>query len=152
LRLGQRGHLCPVCIRPARDGTCSAHGPWKAHQLLTTGDRRRSERERWQPFTPAPAACPRCLGEVTEARGRLRCVDHGHDHDPHGPFRVDELLAPTAQRESALARQRLARRQARRSQPISMRSFSLPFPDPARSARVLVSASIVAATLAFLTR
>ena len=26
LRLAARGHLCPVCIRPARAGTCDEHG------------------------------------------------------------------------------------------------------------------------------
>lgn len=153
MKLGSRGHLCPVCIRPAQAGTCRAHGHWKPHQLLTTGDRRRSARRCWQPFEPAAQACPRCLGEVAEVRGGFGCVDHGHDHDPHGPFRVDELLAPTAQRESALARRRLARRsQPRRREPLSLSALSLRLPDPARSARVLISASIVAATLAFLAR
>jgi len=51
---------------------------------------------------------------------------------------------------SAAARRRLTwRRQARKREPISM---SLHLPDPARSARVLISASIVAGTLAFLAR
>ena len=54
------------------------------------------------PYEPAPHACPRCLGDVAEGRGGLICLDHGHGNDPHGPFRVDELLAPSAQRESAL--------------------------------------------------
>ena len=153
MRLGSRGHLCPVCIRPAQTGTCREHGQWKPHQLLTTGDRRRSARRRWQPFEPATQACPRCLGGVAEVRGGFGCLDHGHDHDPHGPFRVDELLAPTAQRESALARRRLARRsEARRREPVSLSGLSLRLPDPARSARVLISASIVAATLAYLAR
>jgi hypothetical protein len=153
LRLGARGHLCPVCIRPAQEGSCREHGQWKRHQLLTTGDRRRSARQRWQPFEPATQACPRCLGDVAEVRGGFGCVEHGHDHDPHGPFRVDELLAPTAQRASALARRRLARRsEARRRQPVSLSALSLRLPDPGRSARVLISASIVAATLAYLAR
>jgi hypothetical protein len=144
------GHLCPVCVRPASGGTCRSHGPWRPHQLLTRRDRRRSERERWQPFSPQAHACPRCLGEVTQSRTGFACVEHGHDHDGHGPFRVDELLAPTAQRESALARQRLARiSESKRRDPIGL---SLPLPDPARSARVVFSAAIVAATLAFLTR
>ena len=148
-----RGHLCPVCMRPARQGTCSEHGPWKAHQLLSHGDRRRAERERWQPFEPLPHACPRCLGEVAETRGGFGCLAHGHDHDPHGPFRVDQLLLPTAQRESAMRRHRLARRsQARRREPVSLSAISVRLPDAGRSARVVISASIVAATLAFLAR
>ena len=66
---------------------------------------------------------------------------------------MDELLAPTAQRESALARRRLARRsEARRREPVSLSALSLRLPDPARSVRVLISASIVAATLAYLAR
>ena len=68
MRLAARGHLCPVCIRPARAGTCDEHGTWKAHQLMTTTDRRRCGRRRWQPFQPAAQACPRCLGEVAESR------------------------------------------------------------------------------------
>jgi hypothetical protein len=148
-----RGHLCPVCIRPVQQGTCREHGPWKAHQLLSHGDRRRAERERWQPFEPLPHACPRCLGEVADTRGRFGCLDHGHDHDPHGPFRVDELLMPSAQRESAMRRQRLARRsQARRREPVSLSGITERLPDPGRSARVVISASIVAGTLAFLAR
>ncbi|HEY0387792.1 MAG TPA: hypothetical protein VGC71_05090 [Gaiellales bacterium] len=153
MRRGARGHLCPVCIRPVHRGTCPDHGPWKAHQLLTHGDRRRSSRERWQPFEPLPHACPRCVGEVAEARGGFACLDHGHAHDQHGPFRLDELLLPSAQRESALARVRLARRsQARRREAAPLSGLSVRLPDPGRSARVVVSASIVAATLAFLAR
>ena len=144
------GHLCPVCVRPAARGTCAAHGTWRPHQLLSRRDRRRSERERWQPFAPQTQACPRCLGEVTEGRSGFACVEHGHDHDAHGPFRVDELLAPTAQRESAMARHRLARRnESRRRDPFPV---SIRLPEPAHGARMLFSVTIVAATLAFLTR
>jgi hypothetical protein len=150
LRRAGAGHLCPVCIRPVATGACREHGRWRRHQLLTRGDRHDSERGAWQPFTPLAQACPRCLGEVTEVRSGFVCVDHGHDHDRHGPFRVDELLGPTAQRESALSRNRLVRRtKARRRQPVRL---SLNLPDPARSARLAFSATIVAATLAFLTR
>jgi hypothetical protein len=150
LRLHARGHLCPVCLRTAHQGACAGHGQWKPHQLLTGGDRRLSERERWQPFEPQAHACPRCLGSVVESRSGFECLDRGHGHDPHGPFRVDELLAPTAQRESAAARHRLARRsQARRREPVAL-SFALP--DAARSVRVVASASIIAATLAFLVK
>jgi hypothetical protein len=150
LRLHSRGHLCPVCLRAARHGACDEHGSWKPHQLLTGRDRRTAERVRWQPFQPRAQACPRCLGAVTASRAGFDCLDHCHGHDPHGPFRIDELLAPTAQRESAAARQRLARRsQSRRREPVSL---SLALPDPARSVRVLASASIIAATLAFLVK
>src|SRR4029078_12670915 len=136
--------------RPARACRCAEQGAWKTRQLLTTADRRRCGRRRWQPFQPAAQACPRCLGEVAESRAGVTWLDHGHDQDPHGPFRVDELLAPTAQRVSAAARLRLTRRrQARKREPISV---SLHLPAPARSARVVISASIVAGTLAFLVR
>ena len=145
-----RGQLCPICIKPARSGACAEHGRWKPHQLLTSADRRCSQREQWQAFRPAPHACPRCLGEVAETRGGLLCVDHGHGNDPHGPFRIDELLAPSAQRDSAAARRRLARRVSSRRRESLL--ASLPLPDPGRSGRVLISASIVAATLAFLAR
>ena len=152
MRRAGAGHLCPVCIRPVTGGACREHGRWRRHQLLTRGDRHDSVRGTWQPFTPAAQACPRCLGEATEVRGGFVCVDHGHDHDRHGPFRVDELLGPTAQRESAMARNRFVRRtksRAQRRQPVGI---SLNLPDPARSARLAFSATIVAATLAFLTR
>ena len=150
MRLHATGHLCPVCLRTASHGVCAGHGPWKTHQLLTGGDRRRAERERWQPFEPQTHACPRCLGSVAESRAGFECLDQGHGHDPHGPFRVDELLAPTAQRESAAVRHRLARRsRARRREPASL---SLALPDAARSVRMLASASIMAATLAYLVK
>jgi hypothetical protein len=131
-------------------GRCAAHGPWRAHQLLTLRDRRRAERETWQAFEPWTHACPRCLGEVVESRAGFECVAQGHGDQPHGPFLVHELLAPTAQRESATVRRRLARRaETRRRAPLR---WSLQLPDPARSARVVASASVIAATLAFLVR
>jgi hypothetical protein len=129
---------------------CATHGPWRAHQLLTSADRRRTAREQWQPYEPAPHACPRCLGDVAELRAGFACVDHGHDPDPHGPYRVDQLLGPTAQRESAAHRARLARRrEARRS---ATPSLALQLPDPARATRVLLSATVIAGTLAYLVR
>ena len=149
MRVRPRGHLCPVCIREAHHGVCRQHGAWRPHQLLTSADRRRAAREEWHPYEPAPQACPRCLGDVTEVRGGFACVDHGHDSDPHGPYRVDQLLGPTAQRESALQRARLTRRlQARRAAP----SLALQLPDPARATRVLLSATVIAGTLAYLVR
>jgi hypothetical protein len=150
LRLHAKGHLCPVCLRTAQQGVCERHGQWKRHQLLTGSDRSRASRAQWQPFQPIAQACPRCLGSVAESRSGFSCVDHDHAHDQHGPFRVDELLAPTAQRESAAVRHRLARHsQIRRREPIS---FSLQLPDPVRSMRVVASACVIAATLAFLVK
>jgi hypothetical protein len=150
VRARPRGHLCPVCIREAQQGVCRTHGPWRTHQLLTTADRRRTSREDWHPYEPAAQACPRCLGDVAEARGGFVCVDHGHDSDPHGPYRVDQLLGPTAQRESAVHRARLCRRlEVRRA---SRPSLALQMPDPARATRVLLSATVIAGTLAYLVR
>jgi len=146
---GARGTLCPVCVRRAPGGACSTHGAWKRHQLLTVGDRRRSAREQWQPYEPAPHACPRCLGDVTEHRGSLICLEHVHGSDRHGPYEVDELLGPSAQRESAMARSRLARR---RAQSGSLASLGLDLPDPARTSRVLVSVAVIAGTVAYLVR
>ena len=150
MRVRPRGHLCPVCLREAHGGTCKRHGQWRANQLLTTADRRRSAREEWQPYEPAPHACPRGLGDVADVRGGFACIDHGHDSDPHGPYRVDQLLGPSAQRESAMQRSRLQRRaQARRA---SAPSLSLQLPDPARVTRILLSATVIAGTLAYLVR
>lgn len=147
---GARGTLCPVCVRRAPGGSCSTHGAWQRHQLLTIADRRRSTREEWQPYEPAPHACPRCLGDVVEQRGRLVCVDHDHGAGRHGPYEVDELLGPSAQRESALSRSRLARR--RRSQANGLTGLHLDLPDPARTTRVLVSVAVLAGTVAYLVR
>jgi hypothetical protein len=151
VRKGARGQLCPVCIRSTDHGTCVDHGPWEPHQLLTAADRGRTARELWHPYTPAPQACPRCLGDVAESPAGFVCLDHGHDPDPHGPFRVDQLLGPSAQRESARQRTRIARRaqaRERRSAP----AVALPLPDAGRTARVLLSATIIAGTLAYLVR
>ena len=144
-----RGTLCPVCVRRAPGGVCSAHGAWNRHQLMTVGDRRRSAREQWQPYEPAPHACPRCLGDVTEHRGSLTCLDHDHGSDRHGPYEIDELLGPSAQRESAVARSRLARR---RAQTGSLASLGLDLPDPVRTSRVLLSVAVIAGTVAYLVR
>lgn len=143
-----RGTLCPVCIRPARAGVCADHGPWRAHQLLTAADRRRCAREQWQPYEAAPQACPRCLGDVAEVGKTFVCVEHDHGATAHGPYRVDELMGMTAQRESAIARSRLARRHRVRSAPV----FSFDLPDPSRTARVVLSTAVIAGTLAYLVR
>jgi hypothetical protein len=145
-----RGRLCPICVRPAVQGDCPTHGQWQAHQLLTGRDRRRAERATWQPFEPRSHACPRCLGEVAETPHGFECVAYGRSDQPHGPFRVQELLLPSGQRESAAIRQRLALRAQRRRRDAIR--WSLQLPDPARSARVVGSAAVIAATLAFLVR
>ena len=147
------GTLCPVCLRPAGSGRCRDHGPWEPHQLLTRDDRRRAAASlARQPFEPLVQACPRCLGEVALGRLGFHCVEHGHRRDGHGPFRVDELLGPTAQREAALHRMRLARRTRARRDAHVVELQSLPWPDAARAARVLGGAAVIAATLAFLVR
>jgi hypothetical protein len=146
-----RGTLCPVCVRPTRHGRCREHGPWQSHQLVSTLDRRRAGRATWQPFEPSLHACPRCLGDVAESRDGFECLEHAHAADGHGPYRVDELLGPTAQREAALARDRLARRYRRVVQPAV--SVSLPsLPDVTQALRILIAAALVVATLAFLVR
>lgn len=149
--MGGHGTLCPVCMRRTAQGRCAEHGAWKPHQLLTGADRRCTQREQWCPYEPAAHACPRCLGDVAEVTAGFSCIDHGHDSNPHGPFQVDELLGPSAQRESAMARSRLARRnQAARSGGHALPAIALP--DPARTARLVAAAAVVAATLAYLGR
>jgi hypothetical protein len=88
------------------------------------------------------------------ASGRLgfHCVDHGHARDGHGPYRVDELLGPTAQREAALNRSRLARRTRARRDAQVIEIQSLAWPDAARTARLVAGAAVMAATFAFLAR
>ena len=90
--VARRGRLCPVCLRPVKDGGCAEHGPWGPHQLATADDRRAAARASWQPFEPLLHACPRCLGEVAEGRRGFECVSHASARDAHGPFLVDELL------------------------------------------------------------
>ena len=149
--MGRNGTFCPVCMRRAAQGRCAEHGAWQPHQLLTGADRRRTEREQWCPYEPAAHACPRCLGDVAEVTGGFSCLDHGHDPSPHGPFKVDELLGPSAQRESAVARSRLARRtQTARSSGPTLPAIALP--EPARMARLVAAAAVVAGTLAYLSR
>jgi hypothetical protein len=88
---------------------------------------------------------------VAEGRDGFECLENAHAADAHGPFRVDELLGPTAQREAALARDRLAREHRRA--PRSAVGVSLPsLPDVVHVVRILVAATLVVATLAFLVR
>jgi hypothetical protein len=106
----------------------------------------------WQPFEPLVQACPRCLGEVVQGRLGFDCVPGAHVQEPHGPFRVDELLGPTAQRESAAQRARLARRERSRRDARGIEMPVVPWPDAARTARLLAGVAVIAATLAFLAR
>ncbi len=146
----ERGHLCPVCVRTTAAGTCAEHGPWQPHQLCTVVDRRRAGRGVWHPFEPAVQACPRCLGDVAEGLQGFECLDHHH-----GPYRVDELLGPTAQREAAFIRQRLARAHMRRRNgtPTAIPLPSLPpLSEVAHATKLLAAAGLVAGTVAFLIR
>jgi len=147
------GRLCPVCLRPVRAGSCAEHGPWQPHQLATSDDRRTASRQSWQPFEPLLHACPRCLGEVAEARNGFECVAHAEGRDPHGPFQVDELLGATSQREAAAGRTRVMRRELARRRPRAPRPMpSLQLPDPARVGRLIAARTVLAATVAFLSR
>jgi hypothetical protein len=148
---GTRGGLCPVCMRSARDGACAEHGPWQPHQLATGDDRRAAARMSWQPFEPLLHACPRCLGEVAESRRGLECVESGHGRAPHGPFQVDELLGASAQREAAVSRARLAHRARREARP-RRQTPVIVLPDAARLWRLAAAATVLAATVAFLSR
>jgi hypothetical protein len=145
------GRLCPVCLKPARDDACAEHGPWQPHQLATGDDRRAASRQSWQPFEPILQACPRCLGEVAESRTGFVCVDHGDGRNLHGPFKVDELLGATSQREAAAGRTRVARRELAKRRPRPARP-ALRLPDPARMWRLVAAATVLAATVAFLAR
>lgn len=147
-----RGHLCPVCVRPIREGRCAQHGPWQPHQLMTGRDRSLAARDSWSGRRPHTHACPRCLGEVAESRTGWLCVERGHaPAEAHGPFRVDELLGPTAQREAVTARIRLSRRrEAQRRAALTLPR--LPAVDLRHTFRLTAGAAVVAATLAYLIR
>jgi hypothetical protein len=120
---------------------------------LTRDDRRRAAASPLrQPFEPLVHACPRCLGEVAPGRVGFHCVENVDARDTHGPYRVDELLGPTAQREAALHRSRVARRARARRDAQVIELQSLPWPDAARTARLVAGAAVMAATLAFLAR
>ena len=147
---GARGTLCPVCVRRHRRGACTTHGAWQRHQLLTMADRRRSAREEWQPYEPAPHACPRCLGDVVEHRGRLVCVDHDHGAGSPRPLRgrrAARRRAPSASPRSPAAGWPGAARRRPRDHRVQ-----LDLPDPARTARVLVRSAVLAGTVAYLVR
>jgi hypothetical protein len=146
-----RGRLCPVCLRTARDGACAEHGPWQPHQLATGDDRRAACRTSWQPFEPRLHACPRCLGEVADGRRGYECVESAHGRDPHGPYEVDELLGAAGQRDGAASRARMARREQVR-QRSGLQLPALPAIDPARLWRLIAAATVLAATVAFLSR
>jgi hypothetical protein len=140
-----------VCLGAVAGGRCAEHGPWGRHQCVTGRDRRHTARTRWEGFEPEPHACPRCLGPVAPVRDGFACVEHAHDLDPHGPFRVDELLGPTAQRESARRRLRAAHaaRRTRQTRPAAP-AVALALPELGRASRVAGGATIMAATLAYL--
>jgi hypothetical protein len=140
---------CPVCIRPTDGGLCPDHGPWQPHQLLDEHDSSRVGRRRWHPFTPLPQACPRCLGDVAPSGQRFHCLERLHGARMHGPFRVDELLGPTAQRDSALHRSRLSRQMCAQRPAVS---FESPLPDAGRVLSLVTGAVVVGATLSFLLR
>jgi hypothetical protein len=146
-----RGGLCPLCMRRVADGACAEHGPWQDHQLATTADRRAAARASWQPFEPVLHACPRCLGEVAESRRGFECVETAHGRTPHGPFQVDELLGASAQREAAMSRARLAHRAQREARPRRQQPVIV-LPDAARLYRLAAAATVLAATVAFLSR
>jgi hypothetical protein len=138
-------------MRTAGDGACADHGPWQPHQLATAGDKRAAARATWQPFEPVLHACPRCLGDVAESRRGFECVETAHGRDPHGPFRVDELLGATAQREAAMSRARLAHRARREARPRRPAPV-IALPEAARLWRLGAAATVLAATVAFLSR
>jgi hypothetical protein len=146
-----RGGLCPVCMRKAVDGACAEHGPWQPHQLATSADRRAAARASWQPYEPILHACPRCLGDVAESRRGFECVETAHGRDPHGPYQVDELLGATAQRQAATSRARLAHRARREARP-RRQAPVIVLPDAARLWRLAAAATVLAATVAFLSR
>ncbi|HEX5558059.1 MAG TPA: hypothetical protein VFX13_10625 [Gaiellales bacterium] len=140
-----------MCLRPARDSGCVEHGPWAPHQLATIDDRRAAGRGSWLPFEPLMHACPRCLGEVAEGRHGWECVESAHGRDPHGPYQVDELLGIAGQRDGAACRERFARR-ARVRQRSGPQLPALPAIDAARLWRLIAAATVLAATVAFLSR
>jgi hypothetical protein len=148
VRVAAREGHCPVCVRTTERGVCLVHGPWLAHQLLTERDRERALRRAWDAAGPAPVACPRCLGAVAASMRGFVCVEHAHAPDEHGPFRRSELLSPALQREALRRRAALARaaRPRRGATAVALA------PQAAWAGRVLASAALVAATLAYLLR
>lgn len=129
---------------------CDHHGLWSPRQLLTVLDRRHAIRHTWHPFTPILHACPRCLGEVAESRsGDYGCIDH----DTHGPFQLDELLGPSAQRDGAVERERLARaRERKRDAPPAVTLPKLHIPNLTHLTRIAAASAVIVTTLFFLAR
>ena len=145
----RRGNLCPVCLGEVRLGVCDHHGLWSPHQLPTALDRRNATRHSWMPFTPILHACPRCLGEVAESRAGYECVDH----HSHGPFQLDELLGPSAQRDGAVERERLARaHERRREAPAAITLPTIQLPDMTHMAGMVAGGVLIATTLFYLAR
>ncbi len=147
--------MCPVCLERVHGGVCEAHGPWQPHQLVSPLDRQRATRHVWRPFEPLLHACPRCLGEVAETRAGYECVDHAHGRETHGPFQLDELLGPSAQREGAAARERIARARDRERVRSAQPRFTLPevqLPNVTHLARMTAGAALVGMTLFYLAR
>ena len=106
-------------------------------------------RQPFEPLAPRLPALPRRGGP---GRRGFECVEHADARDTHGPYLVDELLGPTAQREAALHRSKLARRTRARRDAQVIELQSLPWPDAARTGRLVAAATVLAATLAFLVR
>jgi hypothetical protein len=134
---------------------CQAHGPWEPHQLVSSLDRRQATRHVWRPFEPLLHACPRCVGEVAETRAGYECVHHAHGREAHGPFQVDELLGPTAQREGAASRERIARARDRERVRSAQPRFVMPdvqLPNMTHVAQITAGAAVVAMTLYYLAR
>jgi hypothetical protein len=121
------------------------------HQLATIDDRRAASRDAWLPFEPLLHACPRCLGEVAEGRRGYECVESATGRDPHGPYEVDELLGAAGQRDAATCRERFARRERVR-QRSGPQLPALPAIDAVRLWRLIAAATVLAATVAFLSR
>jgi hypothetical protein len=147
--------MCPVCLERVRGGVCQVHGPWERHQLVSSLDRRCATRHVWRPFEPLVQACPRCLGDVAETRAGFECVDHAHGRDSHGPYQVDELLGPSAQRDGAAARERDARARDRERVRSAQPRFTLPdwqLPNITHVAQLTAGAAVVATTLYYLAR
>ncbi len=138
-----------MCLGDVRLGVCDHHGLWAPNQLSTALDMRNATRHTWFPFTPILHACPRCLGEVAESRSGYECVDH----HSHGPYQLDELLGPSAQREAAAERERLARAHERkREAPAAISLPRVQLPDMAHVAGITAGGALIITTLVYLSK